>query len=87
MMETAPPFGDILHRMQDYGIFSRPDKVRGIISIRNLKTGRTYLEKTEDAVRAFRDERFRLDLGMHAEPSASSSSPSTSRRRPMRART
>ena len=53
MMETAPPFGDILHRMQDYGIFS----------------GRTYLEKTEDAVRAFRDERFRLDLGTH--PTAS----------------
>lgn len=69
MMETTPTFGDILHRMQDYGIFSRPDKVRGIISIRNLKTGRTFLEKTEDAVRAFRDERFRLDLGTH--PTAS----------------
>ena len=68
-MKTTSRFADILRPMQDYGIFSRPDKVRGIISIRNLKTGRTYLEKTEDAVRAFRDERFRLDLGMHAEPS------------------
>ena len=52
-------------RMQDYGIFSRPGKIRGIISIRNLKTGKTLLEKTEDAVKSFRDERFRLDLGMH----------------------
>ena len=68
-MKTTSRFADILRPMQDYGIFSRQDKVRGIISIRNLKTGRTLLEKTEDAVKAFRDERFRLDLGMHPESS------------------
>ena len=55
--------------MQDYGIFSRPDKVRGIISIRNLKTGKLLLEKTDDAVKSFRDERFKLDLGMHQNAS------------------
>ena len=46
-------------------IFSRPGKVRGIIAIRNLKTGRTLLETTEDAVTSFRSERFALDLSMH----------------------
>ena len=51
--------------MQDYGIFARPDKVRGIIAIRNLRSGKVLLEKTEDAVKSFRDERFRLDLGIH----------------------
>ena len=48
-----------------YGIFARPDKVRGIIAIRNLRNGKVLLEKTEDAVKAFRDERFKLDLGIH----------------------
>ncbi len=47
------------------GIFSRPDAVKGIIAIRNLRTGSVYLKETEDAVRSFRDERFRLDLSMH----------------------
>lgn len=46
-------------------IFSRPLPVRGVIAIRNLRTGRTYLEKTEDAVKAFSSERFSLDLAMH----------------------
>ena len=49
-------------------IFSSPVPVRGIIAIRNLKTGKTYLEKTEDAVVSFQKERFNLDLSMH--PSA-----------------
>lgn len=48
-----------------YGIFARPDKVRGIIAIRNLRNGKVLLEKTENAVKAFRDERFKLDLGIH----------------------
>lgn len=52
--------------MQDFGIFSRPDKVRGIIAIRNLKTGSTLFLKSEDAVKSFKEERFRLDLGMHS---------------------
>ena len=61
------PFCTIIQPMNDsnYGIFARPDKVRGIIAIRNLKSGRALLEKTEDAVKAFKDERFRLDLGLH----------------------
>ena len=46
-------------------IFSRPDPVRGIIAIRNLKNSRIYLTTTEDAVRDFQKERFSLDLGMH----------------------
>ncbi len=48
-----------------YGIFARPGRIRGIIAIRNLRNGKTLLEKTEDAVKAFKDERFKLDLGMH----------------------
>ena len=61
------PFCTIIQPMNDsnYGIYARPDKVRGIIAIRNLKSGRALLEKTEDAVKAFKDERFRLDLGLH----------------------
>lgn len=39
--------------------------VRGIIVIKNLKTGRAYLTAAEDAVKAFRSERFSLDLSMH----------------------
>ena len=46
-------------------IFSRPGKVRGILIIKNLKTGRSFLKKTEDAVKSFKDERFHLDLSMH----------------------
>ena len=46
-------------------IFSRSEPVRGIIAIKNLKTGKTFLKKTEDAVKSFRDERFALDLSMH----------------------
>ena len=51
--------------MNSSDIFSRPVPVRGIIAIRNLKTGRTFLEKTEDAVASFKAERFSLDLSMH----------------------
>lgn len=46
-------------------IFSSPVPIRGIIAIRNLKTGRTLLEKTEDAIASFKEERFNLDLAMH----------------------
>ena len=49
-------------------IFSRPEPVRGIIAIRNLKTNQTYLKETEDAVASFKDERFALDLSMHPSP-------------------
>ena len=45
--------------------FLREKPIRGIIIIRNLKTDRIYLKKTEDAVRSYKDERFRLDLSMH----------------------
>ncbi len=46
-------------------IFTRKERVRGILSITNLSTGRIYLAETEDAVASFRSERFSLDLGMH----------------------
>ncbi len=45
--------------------FLRLDKIRAICSIRNLKTDEVYLYKTEDAVKSYSDERFRLDLGIH----------------------
>lgn len=51
--------------MESTEIFTRTQPVRGIISIRNLRDDRIYLKTTEDAVRSFSDERFRLDLGMH----------------------
>ena len=56
---------DNTERIPKTGIFSRPEPVRGIIAVRNLKTGNIFLKKTEDAVKSFRDERFRLDLSMH----------------------
>ena len=46
-------------------IFSRPEAVRGIIAVKNLKNNRIYLEKTEDAIASFKKERFNLDLSMH----------------------
>lgn len=45
--------------------FLRQDKIRAVCSIRNLKTDEVYLYKTEDAVKSYSDERFRLDLGIH----------------------
>lgn len=45
--------------------FLRQDKIRAICLIKNLKTNEIYLYKTEDAVRSYKDERFKLDLGMH----------------------
>ena len=51
--------------MESQEIFTRPAPVRGIISIRNLRSGRMLLLATEDAVASFPQERFALDLGMH----------------------
>lgn len=45
--------------------FLRQDKIRAVCIIRNLKTDESYLYKTEDAVKSYSDERFKLDLGMH----------------------
>lgn len=45
--------------------FLRTSRIRAICVIRNLKTERSYLYKTEDAVKSYSDERFKLDLGMH----------------------
>lgn len=39
---------------------------RGIYRIYNLKTDQTYLNKAENMAAAEADERFKLDLGMHA---------------------
>ena len=39
--------------------------VRGLISIRNLLSGKVYLTATEDAVNDITKERFSLDLGSH----------------------
>lgn len=46
--------------------FLRQDKIRAVCSIRNLKTDEVYLYKTEDAVKSYADERFKLDLGIHS---------------------
>lgn len=45
--------------------FLREDKIRAVCVIKNLKTDEIYLYKTEDAVKSYSDERFKLDLGMH----------------------
>lgn len=47
--------------------FLREDKIRAIVSIRNLKTDEMYLYKTEDVVASYSKERFKLDLGMHTQ--------------------
>ncbi|MBQ0071099.1 MAG: hypothetical protein KBS81_04480, partial [Spirochaetales bacterium] len=49
--------------------FLRSDKIRGIVIIRNLKTDEVFLMKTEDAVKSYKDERFKLDLMMHPNKS------------------
>lgn len=49
--------------------FLRKDKIRAIVKIHNLKTDEIYLLKSEDAVKSFKDERFKLDLGMHQSSS------------------
>lgn len=46
--------------------FLREGKIRGIVSIRNLKTDEIHLYPSEDAVASFGKERFKLDLGMHS---------------------
>lgn len=40
-------------------------KRRGIYIIRNLRSDRVYLGKSENLLKSMSDERFRLDLGMH----------------------
>lgn len=45
--------------------FLRKDKIKAIVKIHNLKTDELYLLKSSDAVKSFKDERFKLDLGMH----------------------
>ena len=47
--------------------FLREGKIRGIVSIRNLKTDEIYLYASEDAVQSYGKERFKLDLGMHPQ--------------------
>ncbi len=45
--------------------FLRQDKIRGIVKIKNLQTDEIYLLKTEDAVKSYKNERFKLDLSIH----------------------
>ena len=47
--------------------FLREGKIRGIVSIRHLKTDEIYLYASEDAVQSYGKERFKLDLGMHPQ--------------------
>ena len=47
--------------------FLREGKIRGIVSIRNLKTDEIYLYASAAAVQAYGKERCRLDLGMHPQ--------------------
>lgn len=49
--------------------FLRKDKIKAIVKIQNLKTDEIYLLKSNDAVKSFKDERFKLDLGMHESTS------------------
>ena len=59
------PFRIIFHHMKIEELFTRNRPVRGILSIKNMLTGRTYLTATEDAVNDITKERFSLDLGTH----------------------
>ena len=43
--------------------FLRKDKVKGIIKIENMLTGRIYLVKSIDVVKDYSKIRFSLDLG------------------------
>lgn len=45
--------------------FLRNEKIRAIVKITNLKTDEIYLLKSEDAVKSYKDERFKLDLSIH----------------------
>lgn len=45
--------------------FLRSDKIRAVCIITNLKTEECYLYRTEDAVKSYGDERFKLDIGIH----------------------
>lgn len=45
--------------------FLRKEKIRGILRIVNLKTDYLYLLKSEDIIESYKDERFKLDLGIH----------------------
>ena len=46
-------------------VFLSKTPVRGIISIKNLTNGKIFLTVTENALKAFKNERFALDMGMH----------------------
>lgn len=46
-------------------LYTRDKPVRGLISIRNLLSGKVYITATEDAVNDITKERFSLDLGTH----------------------
>ncbi len=45
--------------------FLRLDKIRAVVSIRNLKSDKYYLYTSTDSVKSYSDERFKLDLGTH----------------------
>lgn len=45
--------------------FLRKEQIKGILKITNLKTDELYLLKSNDAIKSYKDERFKLDLGMH----------------------
>lgn len=46
--------------------FLRTEKIRAVCSIRNLKNDRIYLYTSDDAVKSYAGERFKLDLGIHS---------------------
>ncbi len=46
-------------------LFTRNKPVRGLLSIKNILTGKIYLLTTENAVNDIKRERFALDLGTH----------------------
>lgn len=46
--------------------FLKKDKIRGIVKITNLKTDEVFLLPSEDCIKSYKDERFKLDLGMHS---------------------
>ena len=50
----------------NYDEFLSPVPVAGTYVIKNLTNGRVFLSKSEDLVKTYKDERFRLDMGMHS---------------------
>ncbi len=45
--------------------FLRKDRIKCILKITNIKTDQIYLLKSLDAIKSYKDERFKLDLGLH----------------------